>query len=125
MPSGSPPSDCGPEGRSSTTTATVAAVGPAGTAIAFDGRLWHGAGANRTAQSRYGITSVFCAPQCRPLENYTRGLRPEVLARCPTRIRARLGFATWSSYGHTGDPEATFTAPGEAALGELTPSAEG
>ena len=52
--------------------------------------------------SRYGITTVFCAPQCRPLENYTRGLRPEVTERCPSHILERLGFAAWSSYGHTG-----------------------
>ena len=100
---------------------TVPAVGPAGTAFAFDGRLWHGAGANRTQASRYGITSVFCAPQCRTLENYTRGMRPEVLDRCPANIRERLGFATWSSYGHTGDPEARFALAGDAALGELGP----
>ncbi len=103
---------------------TVAAVGPPGTAIAFDGRLWHGAGANRTRASRYGITSVFCGPQCRTLENYTRGMRPEVLARCPPRLRERLGFATWSSYGHTGDPGARFAASGEEALGELRPAGD-
>ncbi len=100
-------------------------TGPAGTAFAFDGRLWHAAGANRSRTSRYAITSVFCAPQCRPLENYTRGLRPEVAERCPPQILERLGFAAWSSYGHTGDPDARIAAPGEAALGELRPEEDG
>ena len=99
--------------------ATIAATGPAGTALLFDGRLWHGAGANSTDEPRYGITAACCAPFCRPLENYTRGMRPEVLARCPPAIRERLGFRTWSSYGHTGDPDATFAEPGETATGEL------
>lgn len=98
---------------------SVAAVGPAGTAFAFDGRLWHGAGANRSRKPRYGITTVGCGPQFRPLENYTRGLRPEVMARLSPAALGRLGFKPWSSYGHTGDPEADVSAPGEEALGEL------
>jgi ectoine hydroxylase-related dioxygenase (phytanoyl-CoA dioxygenase family) len=98
---------------------TVGAHGPAGTAFAFDGRLWHGAGANRTDQPRYGITTNFCAPQCRQLENYTRGMRPEVLASLAPSIRERLGFKAWSSYGHTGDPEAVFAAAGGEAMGAL------
>lgn len=98
---------------------SVPAAGPAGTAFAFDARLWHGAAPNRSSAPRYGITTVACGPQFRPLENYSRGLRPEVIARCPPDILRRLGFSAWSSYGHTGDPEAVFTTSGEEAMGEL------
>jgi ectoine hydroxylase-related dioxygenase (phytanoyl-CoA dioxygenase family) len=98
---------------------TVAATGPAGTAFAFDARLWHGAGANRSTRSRFGITTVGNGPQFRQLENYTRGLRPEVMARTPPEMLQRLGFRTWSSYGHTGDPDALVSAPGSETLGEL------
>ena len=59
--------------------ATVAAVAPAGTALVFDGRLWHGAGANRSDASRFAVTMNFCGPQFRMLENYTRGLRPDLV----------------------------------------------
>ncbi len=98
---------------------TVPATGPAGTAFVFDARLWHGAAPNSTDTSRFGITTEFVCPQFRPLENYSRGLRPEVFARCsPDRLK-RLGFAAWSSYGHTGDPEAEVTGDGSAAVGEL------
>ena len=100
---------------------TVAACGPAGTAMVFDARLWHGASANTTGEGRYGITTTFCAPQCRPLENYTRGLRPEVFEACSEETLARLGFAAWSSYGHTGDPDARVSVPGSEALGVLKP----
>lgn len=100
---------------------TVAATGPAGTAFAFDARLWHGAAPNRTQHSRYGITTVGCGPQFRPLENYARGLRPEVLERLSVSTLKRLGFSAWSSYGHTGDPEADVSAAGSEALGELRP----
>ena len=101
--------------------ATVAAEAPAGTALVFDGRLWHGAGANRSRESRYAMTMNCCGPQFRLLENYTRGMRPEVLAACAPAVRERIGFATWSSYGHTGDPDARFVADGGEALGELRP----
>lgn len=101
--------------------ASVPACGRAGTAIVFDGRLWHGAGENETEQSRYGITTAYCAPQCRPLENYTRGLRPEVFERCSKEMLARLGYAAWSSYGHTGDPETRLCTPGSEAVGILKP----
>ena len=100
---------------------SIAAEGPAGTAVVIDGRLWHGAGANTGNADRYGVTTNYCAPQCRPLENYVRGLRPEVLDRLTPEIKARLGFATWSSYGHTGDPDAACALPGDAVIGELRP----
>jgi ectoine hydroxylase-related dioxygenase (phytanoyl-CoA dioxygenase family) len=99
--------------------ATIAASGPAGTAFVFDARLWHGAAPNRTAEPRYGVTTVSCGPQFRPLENYSRGLRREVFERCPPERLQRLGFAAWSSYGHTGDPEAAVTGDGTQACGEL------
>ncbi len=98
---------------------TVPATGPAGTAFVFDARLWHGAAPNSTAQSRFGITTVSCGPQFRPLENYSRGLRREVFESSPPERLRQLGFAAWSSYGHTGDPEARVTADGSEACGEL------
>jgi ectoine hydroxylase-related dioxygenase (phytanoyl-CoA dioxygenase family) len=101
---------------------TVPAAGTAGTAFVFDGRLWHGAAPNTADAARFGITTVSCGPQFRPLENYARGLRPDVFARCsPARLQ-RLGLATWSSYGHTGDPEAGIADDGAKATGELTVS---
>jgi ectoine hydroxylase-related dioxygenase (phytanoyl-CoA dioxygenase family) len=98
---------------------TVPAVGPAGTAIVFDARLWHGAAPNTSNQSRFGITTVACGPQFRALENYSRGLRPEVYSRNSVERIRRLGFATWSSYGHTGDPQAQVSAGSSDATGEL------
>lgn len=98
---------------------SIAAEGPAGTAIVFDGRLWHSAWSNTSADPRFGITTACCGPQCRPIENYTRGMRPEVLENCSPEILDRLGFAAWSSYGHTGDLDARPSMPGELAMGPL------
>ena len=41
------------------------------------------------------------------------------MVRCPPAILRRLGFAAWSSYGHTGDPDTAFAVSGEEAMGEL------
>jgi len=98
---------------------TLRATGKAGTALIFDGRLWHAAGANETDRTRYAITCTFCGPQFRQLENYTRGLRPEVMERASPEFLRLLGFKAWSTYGHTGDPSLDCSVSGTQALGEL------
>ena len=100
---------------------TVAGVGRAGTGLVFDGRLWHAAGRNTTLSARYGITTTFCGPQFRQLENYTRGLRPEVFERASPALLNRLGFNAWSTYGHTGDPDLEVSRNGTDTLGVLSP----
>lgn len=100
---------------------TVVGTGRAGTALVFDGRLWHAAGKNTTAESRYGITCTFCGPQFRQLENYTRGLRGEVLKSASPELLKRLGFQAWSTYGHTGDPDRSVSHDSTETLGILHP----
>ena len=41
---------------------SIAARGPAGTMLMFDGRLWHGTGANRTTRKRHLRLGYFCRP---------------------------------------------------------------
>lgn len=98
---------------------TVPATGPAGTAFAFDGRIWHGGSANKTQRSRYGITTAGCGPQFRPIENYTRGLRPEVFEKMNPDLLAKLGFKSWSGYGHTGNPDEEIASCGKSSMGPL------
>jgi ectoine hydroxylase-related dioxygenase (phytanoyl-CoA dioxygenase family) len=78
---------------------TVAATGPAGAALIFDGRLWHGTGANRTERPRYGVLSYFCRPFIRQQENFTMSLAPDVIAQCSPELLAILGFQTWATLG--------------------------
>ena len=64
------------------TTATVAAEMRRGSVLVYNGSLWHGGGANRTASRRVGIAMNYCA-----------GWNPaagEPAARHPPRGRARL-----------------------------------
>ena len=98
---------------------TVAARGPAGTAMIFDGRLWHGTGANVSSMNRYGLLSTFCGPQFRPQENFTIGTRPEVLAEASPELLALLGFKIWSGYGRVESPVAEFVSREERSLGEM------
>ena len=84
---------------------TVAGVGPAGTALVFDGRVWHGTGANTTAdERRYGVLTYFCRPWLRPQENYTLSTHPDVLDELDDELRALLGLRVWRTLGGVEGP---------------------
>lgn len=88
-----------------TEVATVAGTGPAGTALVFDGRIWHGTGANTTAdQYRYGVLTYFCRPWLRPQENYTLSTHPDVLATADDELKTLLGFRVWRTLGGVQGP---------------------
>ena len=99
----------------------IAAEGPAGTAMVFDGRMWHGTGANVSDGPRLGVLSTFCGPQFRTQENLTVGTSKEVLDNAPPELLALLGFKVWNAYGRVESPAADFIAPDETSLGELHP----
>ena len=98
---------------------TLAAEGTAGTAMVFDGRLWHGTGANVSSENRYGLLTTFCGPQFRPQENFTVGARPEILAEASPDLLALLGFKIWSGYGRVESPVAEYVSQDEKSFGEL------
>jgi ectoine hydroxylase-related dioxygenase (phytanoyl-CoA dioxygenase family) len=84
---------------------TVAGVGPAGTALVFDGRVWHGTGANATVdERRYGVLTYFCRPWLRTQENYTLSTHPDVLADADPELLALLGLRVWRTLGGVQGP---------------------
>ena len=99
----------------------IAAEGPEGTAMVFDGRMWHGTGANVSDGPRLGVLSTFCGPQFRTQENLTVGTSREVLENAPPELLALLGFKVWNAYGRVESPAVDFIAPDETSLGELRP----
>ncbi len=99
----------------------IAAEGPAGTAMVFDGRMWHGTGANVSDGPRLGVLSTFCGPQFRTQENLTVGTSKEVLENAPPELLALLGFKVWNAYGRVESPAVDFISPDEISLGELRP----
>jgi ectoine hydroxylase-related dioxygenase (phytanoyl-CoA dioxygenase family) len=81
---------------------TVPVVGPAGTAMVFEGRLWHQTGANTTTDTRrVGILAYYCRPFVRQQENFFASLPPEVLERTKAdpAMRQLIGWDHYLSLG--------------------------
>ena len=70
----------------------VIAEAPAGSALVFDGRIWHGAGANTTQTPRPAIFSYYCQPYVRQQENMPMSLNEEVYQALTDREKALIGF---------------------------------
>lgn len=79
---------------------SIAATGPAGTMVMFDGRLWHGTGANRTAGRRHLLLGYFCRPWIRPQENFTLSLLDELYEEASPELLGLLGFRTYGTLGN-------------------------
>ena len=107
------------------TVDSIAAEAKAGSAIVFEGRLWHGTGANRSNGNRLGLLATYCAPQFRTQENYTLGLDPAVVEQASPELLARLGFKIWNAYGRTGDPNKGYVHATNQILGEMSPKTRG
>lgn len=71
---------------------------PAGSVLLFAGRLYHGAGANRTGRPRLGVVLEYAAPWLRPVEAHTLSVDPAEVRRLPQRLQELLGFNQASPY---------------------------
>ena len=103
------------------TVDSMAAEAKAGSAIVFEGRLWHGTGANKSNGNRLGLLATYCAPQFRAQENYTLGVDPAVVEQASPELLSRLGFKIWNAYGRTGDPTQGFVHKINQKFGEMRP----
>lgn len=101
---GSHLSGCQPARYEGSVPEPIPATAPAGTAMVFEGRLWHGTGANVGNTPRRGLLSTFCGPQFRPQENYTIGTRRAVYAAASEDLLTLLGFRLFGGYGRTDSP---------------------
>lgn len=79
--------------------AWVAAAGPPGSAMVFDGRLTHRTGVNITDERRVGVLTYWCRPWIRQQENMVASLRDETIAAMPEAVRRRTGFEVFRSLG--------------------------
>jgi ectoine hydroxylase-related dioxygenase (phytanoyl-CoA dioxygenase family) len=80
---------------------TIAAEMPAGSVLVFDGSIWHGGGANRTAERRLGIAMNYCAGWMRQQENQQLGIPIEVARGFSPRLRKLVGFGLYKGLiGH-------------------------
>lgn len=80
-------------GRTSRPEEMVAATGPAGTALIVDGRIWHGTGANTSADAcRIGILAYYSRSYIRQQENMWLSLREDVRENLSEQRRALFGL---------------------------------
>jgi ectoine hydroxylase-related dioxygenase (phytanoyl-CoA dioxygenase family) len=100
-----PGSHLSAERRTFDPSETVAAEGPAGAALVFDGRLIHGTGENRTpSEHRHAILSYYCKPFIRQQENFFLGLDPALRTREREEFMRRIGYWIWAGLGRTDTP---------------------
>lgn len=74
---------------------SVPVEAPAGSAIIYDGRLYHGTGVNRSKdRERAAIISGYVPPWIQPMTSYPMVLNPKVLKGASERCRQLLGYGT-------------------------------
>jgi ectoine hydroxylase-related dioxygenase (phytanoyl-CoA dioxygenase family) len=83
---------------------TIGAEGKAGSILCFDGRIWHGTGANRTEKPRHALLSYHCRPFVRQQENFVLGLDPQIRDGERPALLNRLGFTPWAGQGRVENP---------------------
>ena len=88
---------------------------PAGSVMVFHGSLWHGGGANATADDwRLGVNVQYCPGFVRQQQNPYLGIPREVAAALPDRVLELLGFRLYKGImGHVDG-----RSPGEVVFGE-------
>jgi ectoine hydroxylase-related dioxygenase (phytanoyl-CoA dioxygenase family) len=80
---------------------SVAAEMPRGGVLVWHGSLWHGGGANTTAERRVGIAMNYCAGWIRQQENQQLGIPREVASGFPPRLRQLCGYGIYNGLmGH-------------------------
>ncbi len=72
---------------------------PAGTLFFFDGRIWHGFGANLTGAPRRHIANFLCLPWLRQQENWGVTCLQSVLDDAGPKLRRRLGLRSYGTLG--------------------------
>jgi len=72
-----------------------------GSVMIYHGSLWHGGGANRTAERRIGIAMNYCAGYIRQQENQQLGIPREIAARFEPRLQELIGYSLYNGLiGH-------------------------
>ena len=67
-------------------------VAPAGTVVAFESRIWHRTGSNRTTGARAAAFAWYTKPIYRTQENWFLALDDEVLESASDKLLTLLGY---------------------------------
>lgn len=71
----------------------------AGTAVLFDGRLWHATGANKTNKFRFVCIMSCIKSWMRQQENWILSVKPQIINSASPKLLHRLGFQAQTSNG--------------------------
>ena len=86
------------------TSDTVPAEMPAGSVLLYTGALYHGAGANRSAGTRYGLNITYAVSWLRQEENQYLSVPPEIARTLPEPLLRLMGYARGAySLGYVDD----------------------
>lgn len=120
---GSHEADVGPD-NIFVSDGTVAASAPAGSAMVFETRLWHGTGMNTTDKNRHVLITLFYRAWMRPQINPWISIHPDVAATFDDELKILFGYRCTSTHGGREDQiEGEFNGYDPAALvGEMTTS---
>ena len=80
---------------------SIAAEMPRGSVLIWHGSLWHGGGANQTAQRRVGVAMNYCAGYIRQQENQQLGIPRDTAKGFSKRLRELVGYGIYKGLiGH-------------------------
>jgi ectoine hydroxylase-related dioxygenase (phytanoyl-CoA dioxygenase family) len=80
---------------------TIPAEMSKGSVLVWVGSLWHGGGANHTAERRVGIAMNYCAGYIRQQENQQLGIPPALVRTFPRRLQELVGYSVYNGLvGH-------------------------
>jgi ectoine hydroxylase-related dioxygenase (phytanoyl-CoA dioxygenase family) len=74
---------------------TIPAVMTKGSVLVWNGSMWHGGGANGTAERRVGIAMNYCAGWVRQQENQQLGIPREVAKGFSDKLRSLVGYGIY------------------------------
>lgn len=74
---------------------TIGAVMKRGSVLVWNGSLWHGGGANETAERRIGLAMNYCVGWMRQQENQQLGIPLEIAKTFSPRLRKLAGFGLY------------------------------
>jgi ectoine hydroxylase-related dioxygenase (phytanoyl-CoA dioxygenase family) len=69
-----------------------------GSAMFYLGSLWHGGGANRTAEPRLGVILEYAAGWLRPQENHCLAVPQDIVRNLPARLQELLGYGIYPPF---------------------------
>jgi ectoine hydroxylase-related dioxygenase (phytanoyl-CoA dioxygenase family) len=69
-----------------------------GSALFYLGSLWHGGGANRTAEPRLGVILEYAAGWLRPQENHCLAVPQDIVRNLAPRLQELLGYGIYPPF---------------------------